>query len=141
MNILFLCMANSARSQMAEAIAKLILGPKAQIQSAGSKPTGVNPFAILALKELNIDISSNYSKSIDDLPKAFLESVDYVITLCAEEVCPLIISKAKKIHLPLPDPAHVTGGDEYKLQRFRDVRDEIKSRLETFKVKGLMPLQ
>ena len=120
---------------MAEGLAKQILGPSVQIQSAGSKPTTVNPFSIQALREIGIDISQNHSKSIDSLSKEFLDSIDFVITLCAEEVCPVVISKAKKIHWPLPDPAQVTGTDEYKLQRFRDVRDDLKNRIELFKLK------
>lgn len=129
-----MCVANSARSQMAEGLAKKILGPSVQIKSAGSKPTTVNPFAIQSLREIGIDISQSQPKSIDSLPKKFLGSIDYVITLCAEEVCPVVISEAKKIHWPLPDPAQVTGSDEYKLQHFRDVRDTLKNRIENFKL-------
>ena len=76
--ILFLCVANSARSQMAEGLARQILGAEYEIQSAGSKPSKVNPFAIKALKELEIDIENHYSKSVEDI-KA--ETVDIVITL------------------------------------------------------------
>lgn len=94
----------------------------------------MNSLGIQALREIGIDISQSHSKSIDSLPKEFLNSIDYVITLCIEEVCPVIISTAKKIHWPLPDPAQVTGTDEYKLQRFRDVRDELKNRIEKFKL-------
>jgi arsenate reductase len=119
---------------MAEGLAKKILGPSIQIQSAGSKPATVNPYAIQALREIGIDISQSHSKSIDSLPKEFLDSIDFVITLCAEEVCPVVISTAKKIHWPLPDPAQVPGSDEYKLQRFRDVRDELKNHIENFKL-------
>ena len=129
-----MCVANSARSQMAEGLAKQILGPFIQIQSAGSKPATVNPLAIQALQEIGIDASRSQSKSIIDLPEDFLGSIDYVITLCAEEVCPVIISDAKKIHWPLPDPAQVTGSDEHRLQHFRDVRDELKNRIENFKL-------
>src|SRR5688500_11124632 len=106
MKILFLCVANSARSQIAEGLAREILGDDVEIQSAGSVPSGqVNPFAIQVLKEKGIDISSHYSKSWNDLPARFFADLDYVITLCAEEICPTIPVKAKKLHWGLPDPA------------------------------------
>ena len=132
MNILFMCVANSARSQLAEGIAKQIFGSKADIRSAGSQPTKVNPFAIRALNEAGAEFRSLYSKTVDDLPREFVDKLDYVITLCAEEVCPIIISKAKKLHWPLPDPAGKDGSDEEQIARFRNTRDEIRKRLEAF---------
>ena len=129
MKILFMCVANSARSQLAEGLAKDIIGASAEIHSAGSLPTKVNPLAIEALKELNIDISHNYSKLVDQLSPQFLVSLDYVITLCAEEVCPILVSKAKKLHWPLPDPA----GSKQKIELFRKTRDTLKEKLEIFK--------
>lgn len=127
MKILFMCVANSARSQLAEGLAKSILGPNVQIESAGSQPSKVNPLAIEALKEVGIDISKHYSKSADDLSPRFLVDLDYVITLCAEEVCPVLVSKAKKLHWPHPDPA---GGD---IERFREVREMIRAKLIALK--------
>ena len=132
MNILFMCVANSARSQLAEGIAKQIFGSKADIRSAGSQPTKVNPFAIRALNEAGAEFRSLYSKTVDDLPREFVDKLDYVITLCADEVCPIIISKAKKLHWPLPDPAGKDGSDEEQIARFRNTRDEIRKRLEAF---------
>lgn len=123
-----MCVANSARSQLAEGLAKSIFGPGAVIESAGSRPSKVNPYAIQVMKEIGIDISDHTSKSTDDLLPSFLRELDYVITLCAEEVCPMVVSKAKKLHWPLPDPA-----GQPRIQRFRDVRDEIQKRLEQFK--------
>ena len=131
MKILFLCVANSARSQMAEGLARQILGTKAEVLSAGSNPSTVNPFAIEALKEIGIDISKHKSKSIDEID---LKNLDLVITLCAEEVCPILPIKAKKLHWPLPDPASRKGGHEEILSAFRNVRDEIKKRLQEFLV-------
>lgn len=127
MKILFMCVANSARSQLAEGLAKSIFGSKAQIESAGSQPFTVNPLAIEALGEIGIDISKRQSKSVDDLPKDFVANLDYVITLCAEEVCPVVILKAKKLHWPHPDPA---GGG---LDGFRKTRDQIREKLLAFK--------
>jgi len=131
MNILFLCVANSARSQIAEGLAKEMFGDKAHIESAGSVPSGkVQPWAIEVLKEDGIDISRNFSKSYDQLSPKFLASIDYVITLCAEEVCPTMVSKAKKIHWPIPDPASVA--DPEKESAFCQARDSIRSKLMDF---------
>lgn len=132
MNILFMCVANSARSQIAEGLARHIF-PEFQVHSAGSQPATLNPFAVTVLKEVGIDISNHYSKSYNDLPKDFTDNLDYIITLCAEEVCPVIVSKAKKIHWPLPDPASKKPlSDSEFLERFRIARDTIKARLLEF---------
>lgn len=131
MNILFLCVANSARSQIAEGLAKKMLGVESNIQSAGSEPSGnVNSLAIEAMKEIGIDLSSHHSKSIDDLDREFLDNLDYVVTLCAEEVCPVLPSNAKKLHWPNPDPAAVEGEHEEQLSAFRTARDNIKNSLK-----------
>lgn len=133
MKILFMCVANSARSQLAEGLARQIF-PDAEIQSAGSHPGKLNPYAVDALKEVGIDISRHYSKSIDELSPKFIVGLDYVITLCAEEVCPTMVSRAKKLHWPLPDPAgHENLPSEDRLNLFRKTRDTIKDRLVAFK--------
>lgn len=131
MNILFMCVANSARSQLAEGLAKNIFNNQAHIQSAGSKPSTVNPFAIRVLNEIGIDISTHFSKSVNELPADFINQLDYVITLCAEEVCPVIISHAKKLHWPLPDPAG-TGTEAELILRFQETRNELLDRLNEF---------
>ncbi|MBY0370501.1 arsenate reductase ArsC [bacterium] len=120
MNILFMCVANSARSQMAEGLAKTILGPGVKVESAGSAPGKLNPYAVQAMRERGIDISKHWSKSVDDLSPEFLAKLDYVITLCAEEVCPVLPSKAKKLHWRFPDPGK-TGSEDEKQQSFRIV--------------------
>jgi len=128
--ILFMCVANSARSQMAEGLAKSILGSPFKIQSAGSRATHVNPLAIQAMKEIGIDISDQTSKSVENIdPK----SVDLVITLCAEEVCPVFLGEAKKLHWPFPDPARKDLSNEEQLILFREVRDKIRERLKMFR--------
>lgn len=127
MKVLFLCVANSARSQMAEGLARTLLGPGAFVQSAGSHPSRVNPLAIQALAEVGIDISRQRSKSVDEIDPA---TVDTVITLCAEEVCPVFLGRAVRLHWPLPDPAQSIGAEEDRLQAFRGVRDEIRLRLQ-----------
>lgn len=128
-----MCVANSARSQLAEGLARKLF-PNFEIQSAGSHPGKLNPFAVAVMQEIGIDISKHFSKSCDDLPDDFLNHLDFVITLCAEEVCPVIISKAKKLHWPFTDPATKEPITEAEsLQRFRQVRDQIQERLLNFK--------
>ena len=130
MNILFMCVANSARSQLAEGLAREIF-PDAQIMSAGSHPGRLNPFAVQVMKEINLDIAKHYSKSIDQLPLNFINQLDYVITLCAEEVCPVLPSKtAKRLHWPFPDPASKEPLSEAEfLKRFRSAREAIRKKL------------
>jgi arsenate reductase len=123
-SILFLCVNNSARSQMAEGLARARFADRIRVQSAGSSPTGVNPLAIQVLAEIGIDSSNQHSKSVDTIDPA---GVDLVITLCAEEICPVIFGTARRLHWPLPDPGHAQAADQ--LQRFRDTRDEIARRL------------
>ncbi len=124
--LLFLCVANSARSQMAEGLARARFGEAARVQSAGSCAAGVNAFAVKALAELGIDISGQTSKTVGTIDPA---TVDTVVTLCAEEVCPVFLAKARHIHWPMRDPTAGGGTDEEKLARFREVRDEIRHRL------------
>lgn len=123
-SILFLCVANSARSQMAEGLARARFGDRVRVQSAGSAPSTVNPAAIDVLAEVGIDIAHHTSKSVDTIDPA---SVDLVVTLCAEAVCPVFLGGARRFHWPLPDPA--AAPPELKLARFREVRDQIAARL------------
>jgi arsenate reductase (thioredoxin) len=126
--VLFLCVANSARSQMAEGLGRQIL-EGATVQSAGSQPSRVNPYAVKVMAELGIDLGSHRSKSVDEIDPA---SVDTVITLCAEEVCPVFLARATRIHWPIPDPASDDPSltPEQLTERFRTARDEIRRRLE-----------
>lgn len=125
-HVLFLCVANSARSQMAEGIARALAPKGIKVSSAGSKPSKVNPFAIRVLDEIGIDIRGHRSKSVDEIDPS---DVDAVVTLCAEEVCPVFLGKARRVHWGLPDPAGKGSTDEEQLQAFRDVRDELRRRL------------
>lgn len=130
-HILFLCVANSARSQLAEGLARRIFGDRAAIESAGSEPSGkVQPWAVEILKEDGIDISKNWSKSVDQLSPDFLAKLDYVITLCAEEVCPTLPSRAKRLHWPIKDPANASP--EQKENAFRVAKLEIRNKLLAF---------
>lgn len=133
MKILFMCVANSARSQLAEGLARARFGERAWIESAGSDPKYVNPYAIRALNEIRLDISRNESKSVVDLDFEFREKLDYVITLCAEEVCPTVFApNAKRLHWPFPDPAGRSGSDGEQMARFRETRDLIKDKIDEF---------
>lgn len=127
--ILFLCVANSSRSQMAHALAKHMAPAGTWIDSAGSEPTQVNPFAIAAMKEIGIDLSSHVSKSTDDVDK---ERVGTVITLCAEEVCPVFSGEVTRLHWPHDDPAAVDGTNADKLAAFCRVRDQIRDKLTAY---------
>lgn len=127
--ILFLCVANSARSQMAEGIARSLAPAGIQVWSAGSRPTSVRPEAIAALEEIGIDISQHRSKAVAEIPA---DQVDTVITLCGEEECPLFLGQATRLHWGLPDPAGVQGNEQDRLNAFRATRDELHRRLEAF---------
>jgi len=124
-HILFMCVANSARSQLAEGIARSLAPAGVTISSAGSVPTSVRPQAIAVLDEIGIDISGHTSSGVDDVQRP----VDAVITLCAEEVCPVWLGDAWRLHWGLPDPAGLEGTEEEKLEAFRSVRDELRGRL------------
>jgi arsenate reductase len=130
--VLFMCVANSARSQMAEGLARK-LWPHTQVWSAGSAPKSVNPFAVIALREIGIDISDQHSKSVDDLGTEVKSQLTHIITLCAEEVCPTVYApQAQRLHWPFADPApspETDLTDEEQLQRFREARDAIRSKL------------
>jgi len=132
--ILFLCVANSARSQMAEGLARQRFGAGLTVQSAGSEPSTVNPYAIEVMREVGVDLTTHHSKSVQTIDPA---TVGTVITLCAEEVCPVFLSEARRLHWPIQDPASKDPSisREEMLTRFRTARDEIQGRLE-----GLDPI-
>jgi arsenate reductase len=125
-HMLFLCVANSARSQLAEGIARSLAPAGVKVSSAGSAPSKLNPLAVRALAEIGIDISGHRSKSVEEIPPGDVEAV---VTLCAEEVCPVWLGKARRYHWGLPDPASAAGSDEERLAKFRSVRDEVRRRL------------
>ena len=111
---------------MAEGLARDVFRDRFVVQSAGSDPKEVNPLAVTALAEIGIDISGHRSKSVSAIDP---ENVDLVVTLCADEVCPLFLGRVRRIHWPLPDPAAVSGTVEERLAKFREVRDELRRRL------------
>jgi len=127
-SVLFLCVANSARSQMAEGLARARFGARARVQSAGTRPSQVNPYAIAVMAERGVDMSGQHSKAVSTIDPA---TVDLVVTLCAEEVCPLFLGAATRLHWPIDDPASADPSisSEEFLARFRRARDEIDARL------------
>lgn len=137
-SVLFLCVANSARSQMAEALARDRFGGSLRVQSAGSEPSRVNPYAVRALGELGIDTGALHSKHVSTIDPA---SVDLVITLCAEESCPVFLGQARRISWAMPDPdrKHEDLDDERRLQHFRVARDAIRARLEVLAALRAVP--
>jgi arsenate reductase (thioredoxin) len=124
--VLILCTGNSCRSHLAEGVLRAAAGDILDVQSAGSKPAGyVHPLAIVAMREIGIDLSAHRSKSMNE----FLHSkIETVITVCsdADAACPLFPGQVNRHHWPFDDPARATGSDEEKLVVFRRVRDEIR---------------
>ena len=129
--VLFLCTANSARSQMAEGLLRALAGDRIEVSSAGAQPSAVNPLAIKAMAERGLDIRHHRSKHLDEF---LTELFDHVITLCnsAAESCPLFPGPAKRVHWDLPDPAAVEGSEERRLASFRQVRNDLEARLQAW---------
>jgi len=126
--VLFLCVHNSARSQMAEAFLKEHGGDRFQVESAGLEPGKLNPYVVRAMAEVGIDISGNGTKSVFDLAKAG-RSYDVVVTVCSKEAaerCPIFPGRHEKLHWPFDDPASFTGSDEEIMAGVRRVREQIK---------------
>jgi arsenate reductase (thioredoxin) len=129
--VLFVCVHNSARSQMAEAFLKQMAGDRFEVESAGLEPGKLNPIVVEAMKEIGIDISQNKTKSAFDFYKQG-KQYDYVITVCDESqtgACPVFPGAAEQMHWGFDDPSAFTGTQEEKLSKTREVRDKIKSRI------------
>ncbi|WP_406672709.1 arsenate reductase ArsC [Natronospira sp.] len=123
------CSANAARSQMAEGLARALLPETVRIASAGSSPGQLDPRAVAVLAEQGIDIQHHHSKSVDGIR---LADFDQMVTLCADEVCPLAMGDFTRHHWPFPDPAGDSAGPD-DLAPFRAVRDALRERIsETF---------
>ncbi len=132
--VLFVCIHNSARSQMAEAFLKQIAPDRFEVESAGLEPGKLNPVVVEVMKEIGIDISGNKTQSVQgllDQGKRF----DYVFTVCDEtqaERCPIFPGGGKRIHVGFPDPSSFQGTHEEKLQKTRDVRDMIRAKIQAW---------
>ncbi len=130
--VLFVCIHNSARSQMAEAFLKQICGEEFEAHSAGLEPGKLNPIVVEAMQEVGIDISANKTKAVFDFIKSG-QLFAYVITVCDEtsaERCPIFPGITQRLHWGFPDPSSFTGTHEEKLARTREIRDTIKQQIE-----------
>jgi arsenate reductase len=126
MRVLFLCVHNSSRSQIAEGFARALAPAGVAVWSAGTEPTGVHPRAVEVMKEAGIDVAGQRSKHLREVPWA---ECDTVVTLCGEaaETCPTLPGHVRRVHWPLPDPSAVQGPGQ--LDAFREARDEIRWRI------------
>ena len=129
--ILFLCTQNACRSQIAEGLARHFGKGRIESHSAGTEPATLNPMAALVMEELDIDISQQSSKSVDELKD---QPFNYVITVCdrAKEQCPTWPATTEVIHWSIDDPAEVQGDEAQRLKAFRRTRDEIRRRMQLF---------
>ena len=132
--VLFICVHNSARSQMAEAFLNDIGGSEFEAQSAGLEPGTLNPLVVEVMREAGLDISRNKTQAVFDVFKSG-QLFTYVITVCSEAEaggCPIFPGPAQRLHWPFPDPSAATGTEEEKLAKIRLVRDAIRARIEEF---------
>jgi len=136
--VLFLCIYNSARSQMAEGLLRALFGDRYEACSAGASPAGLNAWAVKAMAEIGIDISDQYSKSVDVFAGG---DFDYVVTVCgADQKCPAFRGEAKRLHWDIADPGEKAGVDT--MASFRETRDDLKRRIErAFGAAGIRKLQ
>jgi arsenate reductase len=132
--VLFICVHNSGRSQMAEAFLSESAGDRFDVESAGLEPREINKLVIEVMEEMNIDISENTSDSIFDFYKEG-RLYDFVISVCDESIesqCPIFPGITQRLHWPFPDPSSVVGSDEEKLSKVRKIRDDIHNRIMTW---------
>lgn len=130
--VLFICIHNSARSQMAEAWLNYICGETLEAESAGLEPGTLNPLVVEAMREVGIDISRKKTQAVFDVFKTG-KLFAYVITVCDEtnaERCPIFPGAATRLHWSFPDPSTLVGSDPEKLMKVREIRDEIRSKVE-----------
>ena len=134
-NVLFICVQNSARSQIAAALLNEVCGDHFEAQSAGLEPGVLNPLAVEALQERGIDISRNKTQSVFDVWKSAQHIFAYVITVCSEseaEACPIFPGVTTRLHWSFPDPAKFTGTHAEKLAKTRELLEEIRAKMEEF---------
>ena len=132
--VLFICVHNSARSQMAAALLNQMCDKFFEAQSAGLEAGTINPLVIEALQELGIDISQNKTQRVFDVWKSG-QIFHFVVTVCSEaeaEGCPIFPGVASRLHWPFDDPSKFTGTHEERLEKTRRVRDQIHARIDSF---------
>lgn len=130
--VLFVCIHNSARSQMAEAFLKQMCGEEFDVYSAGLEPGKLNPIVVEAMQEIGIDISGNQTKTVSDMLQSG-RTFAHVITVCDEtsaERCPFIPGLTSRLHWGFPDPSALQGSREEKFAHTREIRDMIKAKVE-----------
>lgn len=129
--VLFLCTGNSCRSQMAEGWLRHLARDRFDVTSAGTKPAGLHPDAVLVMREGGVDISGQRSKNVSEFQE---QRFDFVITVCdsAKEACPYFPGAVQRVHWSFPDPAEAKGTHEERLAVFRQVRDQIAERIKGF---------
>lgn len=132
--VLFVCIHNSARSQMAEAYLKTIGGPDFEVESAGFEPTAINPLVVEVMQEDGLDLSAKSTQSVFDLFKQG-RVFTHVITVCddsQESKCPIYPGMTHRLHLPFPDPGQLTGSHQEQLEQARKIRDSVKTAVVDF---------
>ncbi len=132
--ILFVCIHNSARSQMAEAFVNRLCPDRFEAHSAGLEPGKLNPIVVEAMSEIGIDISANQTKSVFDISRSG-QLFSRIVTVCDEasaERCPVFIGVGQRLHWGFPDPSACDGSHEERLQRTREIRDAIRARIEAW---------
>ena len=132
--VLFVCVHNSARSQMAEAFLNRACGEKFEAQSAGLEPGTLNPLVVEVMREIGLDLSANKTKSVFDVFKTG-QLFAYVITVCDQasaERCPVFPGVTSRLHWSFPDPATVTGTHEERLEKIRAIRDTIQGKIDAW---------
>jgi arsenate reductase (thioredoxin) len=132
--VLFVCIRNSARSQMAEGFLNAMCGERFVAESAGLEPGTLNPLAVAAMAEVGIDISHKGTQSVFDLFKSG-HLYSYVVTVCdgaSAELCPIFPGIVKRMHWGIPDPAIVEGTYDDRMRAFRETRDEIRAKVDEF---------
>ena len=130
--VLFICIHNSARSQMAEAWLNYLCGEAFEAESAGLEPGTLNPLVVEAMREVGIDISKKKTQAVFDVFKSG-KLFAYVVTVCDEasaEKCPIFPGVTTRLHWSFPDPSALVGSDAEKLTKVREIRDEIRSKVE-----------
>jgi len=133
-SVLFLCVHNSARSQMAEAYLRKFGQDSFAVESAGLEPGALNPYVVRALQEEGIDISSHGTQDVFELYKSG-RTYRYIVTVCSREAaerCPIFPGRAERLHWPFPDPSTFSGTDEHVMAQVRTVRDAIRDKVKAF---------
>jgi arsenate reductase (thioredoxin) len=132
--VLFICVHNSARSQMAEAWLNHICPDEFEAHSAGLEPGTINPLAVKVMREVGMDISGKKTQAVFDVFKSG-ELFAYAITVCDESEaagCPIFAGVTKRLHWSFPDPSAFAGTYEERLERTREIRDQIRARIDSF---------